>query len=94
MRLHFLQCSFLPFLSAPSVREVAISVAVSDRGECAVIGNRCRLSISFRFNSPGLSPMPVPPQLLACVRTAQQPCQSKSCAMRWEGRSQQFRYKR
>ena len=42
MRLHFLQCSFLPFLSAKSGREVAISGAFSD-GVCGVIGSRCPL---------------------------------------------------
>ena|ERR1019366_606015 len=74
--------------AAKPVQEVlAVGEAFSD-GECEVVGNRCPLPISLRFNSPGLSPMPVPPQLRACVRTAPQPCQSKSCATRWKGRSQ------
>jgi len=38
------------------------------------------LSISFRFNSPELSTVPVAPQLLACVRTALRLYQSKSDA--------------
>src|ERR1035437_7055334 len=67
--------------AAKPVQEVlAVGRAFSD-DECEVVGNRCPLPISLRFSSDGLSTVPVPPQSLACVRTAPQPCQSKSSAM-------------
>src|ERR1035437_2207719 len=68
-------------LVAKPVQEVlAVGGAFSD-GEYGVIGNRCPLPISLRFNSPGLSTVLQPPQLRVCFRTALQPCRCKSDAI-------------
>ena len=68
-------------LAARPVQELlAVGWAVSD-GECDVIGNRCPLPISFRFNSTGLSTVSQLLRSLACVRTAPQLCRCKSGAM-------------
>src|ERR1022692_772546 len=67
--------------AAMPVQEVlAAGGAVSD-GEYDVIGKQVSSPISFRFNSPGLSTVPLP-RSLVCVRIAQRFCQNKSYAMR------------
>src|ERR1035438_9173907 len=64
----------------PAHEVLAAGGAVSD-GEYDVMGKPVSSPISFRFNSPGLSTVPLP-RSLVCVRIAQRFCQNKSYAMR------------
>src|ERR1035441_6805381 len=68
-------------LAANPVREVLAAGGAVSEGEYDMIGKQASSPTSFRFNSPGLSTALLP-QLLACVRTAPQPCRCKSDAMR------------